>query len=408
MSFANFGIGVGALAKGINQGMTLGRQIKSARNENEINDIRTEGLQAAQDQRKQDINSRVEGQGLRGAPDTGFMSEAASGFKVGDQSFKTRDSAKEAASGDVGGVMDYFMRDTAPKIAERYVAQGDIEKAEAWNTWVKDRRSQQAVEQWGKSYTAAQTGDWDSAAKGFGEYYTNFINDNVDYVGHETLSDGDGNVTGFNITLKDNDTGKNTQMPLNVDQLVNLGMSQNPQQLFESAYQQQVAASQQRAEVAAGDREAARDYQYESRGAERDQQYSLEEITAREQAKSAYSQDETNQDYQANVNILKGAGFSDAQIRDLTPRILGISNTRAAASDTDLRSTALKTLTDDYMGRREFNALSPEEQEEKISALVEVIKGSRGQEQSRPPSNASEPARGGVNILFGDGTETTY
>lgn len=251
MKMANIGIGVGAFSQGLMNGLSMGREMKKIRNENEIEAIRREGLGQARQLRDAQVESSVKRvQGPDGM---------TTGFEVGGQTFANRDEAIAAASKGGESVMDIFMKTVSPRIQEAYLAQGDIEKAEIWNNWAKSRTGKSAINEWAKGYFAAQRGDWDNAAKAFGTYYSNYIDNDQKYVGHETLKDDDGNVTGFTVKLKDSKTGKETSMPIGTEEMLQMGMANNPQTLFESLQSQQAAADKARLEDAKAERKYTRE-----------------------------------------------------------------------------------------------------------------------------------------------------
>lgn len=406
MRMANIGIGVGALADGFSRGIDLGRTLKDVRNENQIETIRKEGLANAREQRDQAISSRIQPiavdglqpdqqgptrpqrDGLRRGqqgPARPGRTRREPGYRVGSETYGDEESARQAASRSAPSTIDLFMENTVPQLREAYLEQGNVQMANAWDQWSSQRRNQNAMREWSEGYLAFQSGDLDKAAGQFGDFYNKYVDDGIEYVGHEAMEDEDGNITGFKMTIKNTETGKTSEVPMDRESMVNMAMSHNPQALFEMELQRTQSANEARLEDAQAEREAQRDYRYDTMGAERDHGHELEQITTRERARAANQTNEAQRKFDQNAEILREAGFTEDQIRELTPRILGIANTRAESSDSDLRARVYSDLSSG--GMIGFNRLPPEEQRAKIDAVVEMIKGQSG---------ASRPEAGGL------------
>lgn len=390
MNMANIGIGVGAFADGFRQGVGLGNTLNETRNKREIDTIRREGLEGAKKQRQQDINKQVDPQLGEQVATRGIDPQSKPSFKVGGETTGSLDQARDIASQNVGDVSDYFMKTAAPKIRDTYMAQGEIEKAQQWDEYLKDRKGEKAVKDWGKAFMAARSGDWDQAASAFGKYYTDYIDDGVEYKGHKTMKDDDGNITGFSISLKDNDTGKSRKVPMTKNEMFTLGMAHNPQVLFENTYARHTAAQDARLEEAQAQRDHSRD---------------LEKIGYREQAKAAYSQNETRQKFDANADILRDAGFTDEEIKQFAPRILGIANTSVMPSEEEIRLEAMKDLRENSFG--EFERLSEEEKRRKVDAYVNMVRGISGGGAGRGARSGSSAGRSGAPPILDTETGET-
>ena len=393
MSFASFGIGVGAFAKGLQGGMNLGRQINQARDEKEISDVRDQGIEDAKAGREADIDANIERTGLDDRSD--FMGDVTTGYKVGDTTYSSPDEAREPASQGVDSVMDRFMRDTAPKVAETYASQGNFEKAEGWNTWLRQRRSRSAIGEWSKAYMAARNGDWDSAASGFGEYYTNYIDDNVDYLGHEVERDGDGNVTGFQIRLLDNDAGDERTMNLSTEDLVDLGVAHNPQTLFELEMQRSVKADEARLETAQDIAKANRDFGFDARLEGIKQTGRLE----RDQYQADLDAQESNRDVQNKIRMLRDSGYSQQFIDQMMPAIIGIGEYKKQAPPEEVARMIHQERLSASGPYGSYARMSPEEQRELIEKDIEMfyeIGDSYGNRNRAEGSGQSSPAFNGL------------
>lgn len=245
MSMRNFAAALQGFGNNILPGMEMGRQVKDARNKRGIEKIEKQGMIDARAQNKTDTyDANVQTfnpQGKGGAPTT---------YGAGGQNFRDEGEAKKNVKQNVNSVMDNYMKNTAPKIAEEYMAQGNVEKAEAWNQYISSKRGQNAMRDWSKGYIALSNGDWDTGAKVFGEYYTEYVDDNVSVKSHKMTKDEDGKINGIEYTMFDSDTGKETKMPMGLSNLVQLGTASNPGALFSMAAEQQATATKLRGEDA--------------------------------------------------------------------------------------------------------------------------------------------------------------
>lgn len=166
-------------------------------------------------------------------------------FTVNGQSFDTREQALAAAEKSAPSATDLFMKNTVPKISQSYIEQGDPEKALAWDKYAKSHNGERAMKDWAAAFTAP---DLDTAADKFGKYYTDHINDGVDYTGHKMLTKDDGTQVAV-VTLKDKATGKSTEMEITREKMLALGGANNPQKLFEQEVAKQQAADKMKFEA---------------------------------------------------------------------------------------------------------------------------------------------------------------
>lgn len=378
---SNFGIGAAAFMSGLAGGLGTGQQIRGIRDQRQIRKIREKGLEEARQQREQQVGSLITPV-MPELPRNSLGEEVPqegmkpTGYMVGDQSFASQEEARKAAEGRAPSIEDIFFRDTVPKIREAYLAQGNIEAAEGWEQYAESRRGKRAIKSWGKAFTAAQSGDWDAAATGFGEYYTNFIDDDVDYTGHETMKDEDGNVTGFKVKLKNRQTGKVNEMPMSTDDLISLGMAHNPQALFEQAASQLQTANEYRLK----DARDARKFEREMGG----------RLTL-EKAKAALKDEADQRKFDRSIDALRQAGYDSAFINRAMPSLLGIDASgpyKKGASPEEQARMLHQERMKDYRYRR----LDPAEQRRIIEQDMMLIRdaadlfagGERG--ANRPPA----------------------
>lgn len=159
-------------------------------------------------------------------------------FSVNGQSFDTREQAIAAAEKAAPSAHELFLKNTSAKMAAQYVLNGEPEKAKAWTDYADSVAGKRAIKDWAAAYTAP---DFDTAADKFGKYYTDHINDGVDYTGHKMLTKEDGTQVAV-VTLKDKATGKSTEMEITREKMLAMGAANNPQKLFEAEQAKQAAA----------------------------------------------------------------------------------------------------------------------------------------------------------------------
>lgn len=166
-------------------------------------------------------------------------------FSVNGQSYDTREQAMAAAEKAAPSANDYFMKNAVPKLAAQYVVNGEPEKAKAWTDYADSVNGKRAIKDWAAAYTAP---DFDTAATRFGKYYTEHINDGVDYTGHKMLTKEDGSQVAV-VSLKDKATGKSIEMEMTRDKMLAMGAANNPQKLFETEQAKQTAAEKMKYEA---------------------------------------------------------------------------------------------------------------------------------------------------------------
>lgn len=366
---ANFFAGLGNFAGGLSRGIDTGKKIYDTYEKGKLKQAYKQGIKGAEEKRQEEINA-----GTRPIYEGGI--KVGYGAKDG-KVYGNESQARTAAEKQAPDVMDYFINDAAPKIGQLYLQQGKPEKAQAWDSWVQDQQGRKAIEQWSGAYKSMMTGDFEDAAEKFGEFYNDQIDDSVDYRGQSPIKNENGDITGFKLKLFDKDDNKMRELELTRDQMVALGNAYNPQALFERITNQTDKASQMAAEVAADDRAAVRDLKTDIALEDVKSGNRIEEARTKAQLDAKYGSSDVRSKFNANVDVLKEQGFSEEEIRQYTPRILGIANTRSEISDTDLRLQVSKMLSDGPLAQREWQRLSPEEQNAKISAMVDVIKASK-------------------------------
>lgn len=118
-------------------------------------------------------------------------------------------STKGAAEKASANFLDHYAKTAVPKIVKYYASQGDIEKAEAFETWANSREAKGQLKSWSKAIYAASIGDEDAFIGHIAETYNSF-DDGYEMVRDQSEFDRDsqGNIAGAKIALRNTRTGE--------------------------------------------------------------------------------------------------------------------------------------------------------------------------------------------------------
>lgn len=364
-NMGNLGIGLASAIDGFERGMGIGDKIQGVRRQRRLRQTAQEGTEQARTSRENDITSQIRTNGL-------------GGFQVGDQTFQSEADARKAAEGNVDSMLDYYGRDVMPRLRDAYLADGDIEKAEAFEKWNQDRDVQKGQRSWARGMRAYAAGDLKGAANAFVDAW------NIPGYGMGGVKDArpierDGETVGFEFDIDDGNGGVRTHK-MQGDQLIRQGiMSLAPNQMFETLYSEQKAADEARVKDAAEARKqgltlerevAVEDVRQGNRvqleGVRQGNAVELATIRAQldQVAKTQGADSPIMRDYNARVAILTQSGMPEEQARSeaasRTIHRLSLSpQDRVRETMSDLAKTDLR-----------FSRLSREEQ---LARVREVI-----------------------------------
>ena len=200
-------------------------------------------------------------------------------FSYGGKEYDTREQAVAAAEKDLPNAVDIFIKKSSPNIAQQYIANGQPDDAEDYIKWVEDSKSRRAIKDWARAFVAP---DFDTAVTRFGKFYTDHIDDGVDYVSHKMLTKENGTQVAV-VTLKDKNTNKPIEMELTREKMLMLGAANNPQRLFEMEQAKQFEAEKAlyQHRLKAEERRQTRQDNFEMKQYEADRQDSREDKRAR-------------------------------------------------------------------------------------------------------------------------------
>lgn len=145
--------------------------------------------------------------------------------------------------------LDHYAETAVPKIVEYYAGKGDLEKAQAFETWAKDRNTQGLLESYGKAVHSIAIGDEEAGKRYLREYY-NAIDDGYELVDFDLIEpDENGAPTKAVAKLRNEETGEvfTQEFEDRADLITNGLLHVAPERMFERVYDE----IKQAAEIAA-------------------------------------------------------------------------------------------------------------------------------------------------------------
>ena len=225
---SNFGIGLGSFLSGFTQGAGAAQSLKRGMQQEKLTDMQIKNLEDQQ------------------AATQGARDLSAQGVK----------DATANTDGQIDNVMGYYMQNVAPKLQQHWLANGDVEKANAFGKWIQDTNVQQGMKYGAAMIRSAQLGDPDGVMDNMVKLYNQpgYFEDGQSAVGAKIRRDDKGNAAGMDITLRNDKTGEETTHTFNgMDEVYQLAMQfGSPDQVFKYGMEQLRAGQKAQAEIAKG------------------------------------------------------------------------------------------------------------------------------------------------------------
>lgn len=343
---SNFGLGVGAFAQGLMGGMNAMQGYKRAQTQQDLADLQLQDMKDEHAQKQ--------------------------GFK--DLSAQGMNDARANTDGQLSSVTDYYMKNTAPKLKEYWLSQGDVTKADAFGKWLDNENVQQGMKYSAGFMRAAQLGDAQGAMDNLVKAYNQpgYFDDGKSAVNAKLIRDKNGDNAGMEITLRDNKSGEETTQTFNsMADVYKMGMQfASPETVFNYGMKQLEAGQSATAATAKENREWQRD----NLKAERDHGYKQEEQNNASQLRMAEDAEKSRnsvnnpeaQRIKARVDAFKASGKDDAWINANMTQIVGIEN----------RSRPVTSRIDDYIklkteNDRKFRDLPQDQQIKEAQSYIE-------------------------------------
>ena len=372
---SNFGIGLGSFLSGFTQGAGAAQGLQRGMQQEKLTDMQIKNLEDQQ------------------AVTQGAKDLSAQGVK----------DAAANTDGQVDNVMGYYMQNVAPKLQQHWLANGDVEKANAFGKWIQDTNVQQGMKYGAGMMRSAQLGDADGVMNNMVKLYNQpgYFEDGQSAVNAQIRRDDKGNAAGMDITLRNDSTGKETTHTFNsMDEVYKVAQQfASPDQVFKFGMDQLQAGQKAAAEAA----KEGRNWQRTLTTKDIDQRYKLEGQSNASQLKMAEEAEKARTgtgnrkitDAKATINFLKENGASDEYIKSNMAGILGIEN----------RSRPVSSRIDDYIkmrtdSDRKFGKLSLDEQIKEAQNYISSVDRQTTSEQGvGAPQSGTKPQQGGVPFL---------
>jgi len=351
------------------------------------------------------------------APAAGVTIKGGKRFQVAGQGFDDLESAQAHAKKQAPDINDLMRKTLVPKMQEAYLAQGNPDKADAWGAWGESQDGKKKMKLWGQAMTAAQAGDHDAAADALVKLHGD-LPDGRTYVGREDVKDKDGNVTGFNMTYKDDNTGEKKSQFVGKDELIEQGLSAlSPQAMFETMYKAKTTAdvmnAKDRAAAANDARDGARELakaKVVAAAKEVERRQAAADAIKLEEIKSGHKMDEKRFESQleaaqvepklrgklnTQLSLLKQSGMSPAELKAAIPALVGVEGASKKVTDPTERRGILTTSIVNSGMFQDPNLIAP--YVDKIMAGLYKNGGDVGDDAHAQVAKPAPAAAGGVN-----------
>lgn len=238
------------IVNGLSDGIKLGTQIRGAMDSAEVRSVMADGLEGAKVSRAADIEANSQVGSKANAENT--MTVPTYDDTRGN-SYADADAQAKAAERNAPSVDELYLRDVVPKIKETYIAQGNIQAADAWDQWSQEKNTRTALKHLGQATVAARMGDFKGYADNMVKTYNSpdYLDDDIKVEGHDLIKDKDGNVTGISLKMKNLTSGETfVQKVEGQEDMVNLGLAAlDPRKAFEHRMALQTANATAQAKV---------------------------------------------------------------------------------------------------------------------------------------------------------------
>lgn len=342
--------------------------------------------------------------GVAGAPAAPTAEPQPAKYTAGNKTFDTRAAAEASTAqpADPAARSMYIQKHMAQKAQEYFISVGDMDSAEKYGKYAETVAGRQAIKSWADAKSAP---DIDTRADRFGKYYTDHVNDGVDYTGHKILTKEDGTQVAV-VSLKDKKTGKTSEMELTDDKMLQLGDAWNPAAVFKNEQTKAAAAAAQKAKMG--------EEVFKSKLKLGEEKYKADRLDAREGVKAANTKDleatkgqqrlseislkgqieaqnvgaKAKAELTAKTDALKEAGYTDEEIKPLVPVLLKAGEFKKETSPQERRAIIGTEL---MKSDPSFSRGTAEEQKAKIDKAMAAITGGPASPTPAAPAAPGNP-----------------
>lgn len=354
----SLGIGFGAFAQGLSNGLNAGIKLGTAFKARQTQNDRQKTIDEAK--KEYDAANPVQQPGTADQPGIGAQPGAAAAPAQPRQSFE-----------------EFLYKTKMPKIIDGLVASGDLEGAEKYRKWTEDRNERGFMKSFGNALSAWQAGASSGDYSRFADSAVDLLNKGnygIKADGYDFIKDSDGKTTGLTFNLNDGKTKfKHTFNSID-DAAKFLAAQGDPAARVKLWQDEQKKATDLKAKVAEKQidnqlgikRDAAKEDRAQTNRLELQERKADDQLRL-EATKKKGGTVQANAEYKARA--LRENGFSEEEVRDLMPSILGVEQNRKGVSMSERVRMTRQTLMQNDMA---FATLKPEQQEAKIRRIIEA------------------------------------
>jgi hypothetical protein len=138
-----------------------------------------------------------------------------------------------------------YRKEKMPAIKEHYLRTGQLDKAEAWDKYVEDERTQKAMRSWMGAVHALGVGDTDRFIDGITETYNTGFDDGYTALRDQSefVTDDNGNLVSAKIAFRSEETGEVfvQEFDSTQDLLMTVIGKLSPEGMFDTLYDMHMA-----------------------------------------------------------------------------------------------------------------------------------------------------------------------
>lgn len=366
------GIGFGAFAQGMNQGLGTGMKLRGAWDAKQVRDQRQATIDTAKKEYDKSIDTEV-------AAQPGIAPE----------------QARNNATAKVGSFTDYLYGTAMPKLIDTYTQNGDLEGAETMRKWATDAKERKFMDNFGKTLGAWAAGQSSGDYAPFAQSAVDLLNKGnygIKATGYDLVKDSEGKTTGLTFKLKEGENEFNHTFN-SIDEAAKFLSAQgSPANRVKQWQAEQEAATKLKGEMAKekmkagvglGKELAVEDAR--QKGRMQLQEQKADDALRLEATKGKGSATKEEQTNEYVIGLLKQRGFNDDEVNNyLSNKYLG--GYRKGKSPQEFAQQIVIEMAKDPMNA----GADPKDLQKKAQALVDiaVTLGNANSGQSKPAAPA--------------------
>ncbi|ASV45030.1 hypothetical protein SopranoGao_7 [Klebsiella phage SopranoGao] len=242
--------------------------------------------------------------------------------------------AMAGTDGTIESMAKVYNEQFVPKYYQQYLQNGDVEKANAFRTYMQNENVQQGLKYGSSFMRAVQLGDAEGAMGSMVKLFNQpgYFENGWSAVNAKLTRDKDGNAAGMDITLKNDATGETTTHTFKTleDAYRTVMPFTDPKNVFDYATQQIAASTKAKAEMQKEERGFQRDMVklQAQQGNTLEAQANQSQLRRAEEAEKQRNGGGSNvvRDAKAKEEYLRSRGVPEDRIKSLAPQMVGLEN----------------------------------------------------------------------------------